>query len=169
MSVQSQVTGADALIAGIQQYAKSVGGANMATALGAGAQVLLEATQENILEQELYDTGELYDSVEWVKVNQYRVDIRVTAPHAAAYEYGYGGGKEVTITDRQRGFFCFQYQETGNDMWKALALSTTYTLAAIPARPYFRPAIDENKKQVALAIQTELARSLTRRLGIAGG
>ena len=169
MTVQSQVTGADALITGIQQYVKSVGGANMANALGAGAQVIAEATQENILEQDLYDTGELYDSVEWVKVNQYCVDIRVMAPHAAAYEYGYDGGKVVTITDRQRGFFWYKWHETGNDMWKALALSTTYTLAAIPARPYFRPAIDENKKQVALAIQTELARSLTRRLGIPGG
>jgi len=169
MTVKSQVTGADAVIAGIQQYAQAVGGANMANALGAGAQVLKEKTQENILEQGLYDRGELYDSVEWVKVNQYRVDILVTAPHAAAHEYGYGGGKEVTITQRQRAFFWYKYHETGNPMWKALALSTTYTLAAIPARPYFRPAIDANKKEVALAIQTELARSFTRKLGIAGG
>jgi len=167
--MQSQVTGTNALIAGIQQYVKAVGGANMANALGAGAQVLKEKTQENILEQDLYDTGELYDSVEWVKVNQYRVDILVTAPHAAAHEYGYGGGKVVTITPRQRAFFWYKYSETGDSMWKALALSKTYTLAAIPARPYFRPAIDENKKGVALAIQIELARSLTRRLGIAGG
>jgi len=168
MSLRTEITGADALIAGIQQYAKSVGGTNMANALGAGAQVIVEAAQENILEQELYDTGELYDSVKWVRVNQYRVDLRVDAPHAAAHEYGYGGGKEVIITDRQRGFFWHMWYETDNSMWKALALSTTYTLAAIPARPYFRPAIDETKKQVALAIQVELARALTRKLGIGG-
>ena len=58
------------------------------------------------------------------------------------------------------------YYETGDEMWKALALSTTYTLAAVPARPYFRPAIDENKKEVSLAIKVELARILTRNLGI---
>jgi HK97 gp10 family phage protein len=169
MSIQMQAVGVKDLTSQLRKIARSMGGVNTANALAAGAQVIVEAAQENVLEKGIYDTGALYDSIRAKKVNQYRVDIEVGVPYAAAHEFGYDGGKEVTITPRQRAFFWFKYYETANEMWKALALSTTYTLAAVPARPYLRPAIDENKHATALAVKVELARILTRKLGIAGG
>lgn len=85
---------------------------------------------------ELFNTeGNFPERIQTRKVNQYRVDIEVRAVYAAVHEYG----GTFTITPRQRAFFWHKWYETQDEMWKALALSVTYT---IPARPYLRPAID---------------------------
>lgn len=85
---------------------------------------------------ELFDTtGDFPSRIVTRKVNQYRVDIEVRAVYGAVHEYG----GTFTITAKQRAFFWYKWYETQEPMWKALALSDTYT---IPARPYLRPAID---------------------------
>ena len=74
------------------------------------------------------------------KINQYRVDVVVNAVYAAVHEYG----GTFTVTERQRGFFWAKWYQSGDPMWKALALSATYT---IPPRPYLRPAIDSKQRE----------------------
>jgi len=86
----------------------------------------------------------LIDSIVPRRINQFRVDVEVGVPYGAAHEFGV----TVTITEKQRDFFWYTFSQTGDEMWKALALSTTYT---IPARPYLRPAIDE-KSKIAIGV-----------------
>ncbi len=108
----------------------------IADALEDGAWVIALQARDNALAQGLFDTGDLHDSIKPVKINQFRVDVEVGVIYGAAHEFGV----TVEITPRQRAFFWAMWAETKDDMWRALALSTTYT---IPARPYLRPAIDE--------------------------
>lgn len=124
----------------------------LADSLEDGAWVITLGARDNAVRQGLFLTGELIDSILPVKVNQYRVDVRVGVPYGAVHEYG----GTFTITDRQRRFFWAKYGETGDDMWKALALSQTYT---IPPRPYLRPAIDE-RKQAAIQAAGDSVRAI---------
>jgi phage gpG-like protein len=90
---------------------------------------------------ELFNTdGDFPSRIVTQVVNQYRVDIEVRAVYGAVHEYG----GTFTITPRQRRFFWAKFYETGDDLWKALALSVQYT---IPARPYLRPAIDAKEDE----------------------
>ncbi len=75
----------------------------------------------------------------WRTSSGFEVDVIVGVVYGAAHEFGV----TVTITPKQRRFFWAMFKKTETDMWRALALSTTYT---IPARPYLRPAIDTRKK-----------------------
>lgn len=104
-----------------------------------GAERIAEAVRGKIVQQDLVKSGQLLDSVEAYKINQWTAGVRVMMPYAAVHEYGL---KNQIITARQRRFFWAMYGDTGDKMWKCLALSTTYT---IPARPYFRPAIAQAK------------------------
>jgi hypothetical protein len=106
--------------------------------------------QQNVMKQGLYDTMELHDSIKPIKVNQFRVDVEVGAGHGAVHEFGL---EKQVITPRQRRFFWAKFAETGDEMWKALALSETYT---IPARPYLRPAADEQKHAAWLTVAQSL-------------
>lgn len=115
----------------------------IAESLDTGAQVTLRQAKDNAVRQGLIDSGELVDSIVTVKVNQFRVDIRVGVVYGAAHEFGV----TVTITPKQRRFFWAMWIKTSDEMWLALALSTTYT---IKAKPYVRPAIDETKRLVAV-------------------
>lgn len=125
-----------------------------------GAEVIAEAARDNILTQELVDSGDLYDSVEAFMVNQYAAGVRSKLVYAAVHEFGL---QNQPITDKQRRFFWAMYAETGDDMWKALALSSTYT---IPARPWLRPAIDSHKEQALRAVMHAAAALLTKIAGI---
>ena len=125
----------------------------LADALEDGAWVIALEARDNAVAQGLIDSGDLIDSILPVKINQFRVDVRVNVVYGAAHEFG----TTVEITERQRRFFWAKFSETGDDMWKALALSETYT---IPARPYLRPAID-NAKVLAMHVT---ARSLAKKI-----
>lgn len=153
MSFKWRLIGYKDFNAAMQDVMQAVNGHNLVESLAAGGQVILYQIQENILEQELYKSGHLYDSVEIVKVNQYAIDVLVGAEYGAVHEFGYTG----VITPKQRAFFWAKWYETSDTMWKALALSTTYT---IPARPYVRPAVDEKMHEAML----EVAKELTRRI-----
>lgn len=65
---------------------------------------------------------------------RWAIDVGTNVIYAAAQEFGYIG----TVTERQRAFFWHMYAETGEGMWRALALSKQYV---IPMRPYLRPAV----------------------------
>ena len=121
-----------------------------------GAEVIADAARENIVEQKLVDTGDLYESVKVVGLNQYSAGVKVDSVYGATHEFGL---EKQPITDRQRRFFWARYAETKDRMWLALALSVTYT---IPARPYLRPAADEKKDDATFAIMHEAVRRLRR-------
>jgi len=89
------------------------------------------------------------------------VDIEFDIVYSAVHEYGL---YNQVITPRQRRFFWAMWNQTKDEMWKALALSVTYT---IPPRPYLRPAIDETRREAmrdtAWALRHKLAKQLRRR------
>lgn len=121
-----------------------------------GAEVIAEEARNNVLDNDLVQSGDLYEGIKAVKVNQYAAGVRVDVPYGAVHEFGL---ENQVITERQRAFFWAMHAETGEDMWKALALSYSYT---IPARPYLRPAIDTTKRAAVEAIMREAGAMLTR-------
>ena len=121
-----------------------------AESLLVGADVIADHVRDNI-RTTLYNTGALHDSVKAEIVNINTAAITVNRVYAAAHEYGLD---RQPITARQRAFFWAKFSETGNPMWKALALSRTYT---IPARPYVRPAIDNYADNAVDAIAVDFA------------
>ena len=127
-----------------------------------GAEDLADEVQDHILQQDLVDSGDMYDSVKPVKVNQYAAGVEVGVPYAAVHEFGL---KHQVATAKQIRFFWAMYRGTGEGMWKALALKGWYT---IPARPYFRPAIDQGKHSALKAIMREAASVLTRIAKVGG-
>lgn len=152
MAFQQNVLGLKDLTDNLKRIAKVVGGAALADSLATGAQEIVWQAQQNVMAQGLYDTMALHGSIRVVKVNQYTVKLvagNKDLLYACVHEYG----GTFTITEKQRKFFWAKWYESGNEMWKALALSTTYT---IPARPYLRPAIDEMKKAAILTTAQSL-------------
>jgi len=139
MTFELQATGFKELDANLQSIAAAFSPkSGVADVLDDGAEVIVIAAKDNATAHGLVKSGELIDSIHTRKVNQYRVDVVVDAAHGAAHEFGV----TVTITAKQRRFFWAMWIKSKNGMWLALALSRTYT---IPARPYLRPAIDEDK------------------------
>jgi hypothetical protein len=143
VKLRMEVTGIKELTGYFRELAREAPGKLTARTVRAGAEVILEEAKENIRGTFEEQTGALEDSGEVVVVNQFRADARFTAPYAAAQEYGL---LEQPITDLQRAFFWWRYSETGDEMWRALALSMTYT---IPTMPYLRPAIDSHQRAAA--------------------
>ncbi len=113
--------------------------AGIADVLEDGAWVIALQARDNAVAQGLIRSGELVDSIVPRKINQFRVDVEVGVVYGAAHEFGV----TVIITPKQRGFFWWMYTATRDEMWRALALSASYT---IPARPYVRPAIDTRRR-----------------------
>lgn len=62
-------------------------------------------------------------------------------PYARIHELG----GTTKVTDKMRGFFWYKFSETGDEKWKAFALSDSIT---IPARPYMEPAVDDQKDYI---------------------
>jgi phage gpG-like protein len=149
MAYQTPVIGLKDLQDNLRRIARVVGGMELADSLEKGAQEIVWQAQQNVMAQGLYDTMALHDSIHTRKVNQYRVDVRVGVVYGAVHEYG----GTFEITPRQRAFFWAKWHRTGDEMWKALALSVTYT---IPPRPYLRPAMDEMKYGAWLTVAQSL-------------
>ena len=66
---------------------------------------------------------------------------------------------EFNKTKRMESFFWAMYAETGDDMWKAMALADKIT---IPAHPYIRPAFETTWRRVAERTGEILARRITQ-------
>lgn len=63
-----------------------------------------------------------------------------------AWIHEFGGTIRIPITKKSRGFFWAMWYETGDDKWKAMALTpkTMFTIR-MPARPFLGPAlVDEH-------------------------
>lgn len=131
-------------------------GADLSGALLKGGDEMVFTIQENILAQDLIDEGNLYDNVRVERVNGRTVEVISDRPYSAAQEFGL---QEQTITPRQRAFFWAMWTAEADEMWKALALSETYT---IPAKPYFRPGVDQSKGEVLKIITSEFRKMIIR-------
>ena len=144
------VIGLSDLVGKFQAMAKELSGEARSELALRGAEVIVDSVKQKIVQQGLVLEGELLNSVIATKINQWTAGAEVNMPYAAVHEYGL---RDHVITDRQRAFFWTMYGGTGDKMWKCLALSTTYT---IPARPYFRPGIDDGKRKAAVAMADAL-------------
>lgn len=82
-------------------------------------------------------------------------------PYARIHEKG--GYTHPRVTPKSRAFFWYKFKETGDPMWKAMALSrkTRFTVP-MPKREYLMPALVKNwpqvRKQVEVAIATTARR-----------
>jgi len=143
VKAKERVTGVKELTGYFRGLAKEAPGKLTSRAVRAGAEVILGAAQANVRANFENQTGALEHSGKVVMVNQYTANVEFDIVYSAVHEYGL---ENQVITPRQRRFFWAKFSETGETMWKALALSRTYT---IPARPYLRPAIDSHKGKAA--------------------
>lgn len=82
------------------------------------------------------------------------IDVGTNVVYAATQEFGLAN---QVITDKQRRFFWAKWAETGEPMWRALALSYDYT---IPAHPYLRPALRASKDIIGRTILRSVAGAL---------
>jgi len=142
-----------------QRIADRVAGAGLRAASRAGAETILEQAKANIRDTFVNQSGRLENSgrieLEGARSRQV-ANILFDVIYAAVHEYGL---QDQPITDRQRAFFWAMWAEEGDEMWKALALSETYT---IPARPYLRPAIDSKQREALREMARVLAEEIKR-------
>jgi len=160
--MKQTVVGAAELEAKFGELLRAFKPPQVATIMLRGAQAIAEVIKDHILEQGLVDSGDMYNAVKGVKQNQYSAAVQIDVPYAAVHEYGL---KNQVATAKQIRFFWAMWAAERDPMWKALALKGSYT---IPARPYFRPAIDEGKDDALYAVMREAASVLTRIAGVGG-
>jgi phage gpG-like protein len=160
MGYTGTVVGAKELQAQFGRILNAFSPPQVAAIMLPGAKVIAEEVKDHILQQGLVDKGDMYNAVKAVKVNQYSAGVEVGVPYAAVHEFGL---QNQVATPKQIRFFWAKWAETKNTMWKALALKGSYT---IPARPYFRPAVDAAKGKALDAVMREAASVLTRMAGI---
>ena len=142
--VRQTVIGLSDLEKNIKAVIKSVSAPEMANIMLSGAEAGADSVRIHILQQGLFDKGDLLESVEAYKVNQFAAGIRVSRVYAAIHEYG--GSINVPVTAKSRKFFWYMFISTGDPKWKYMALSDKdHFVVTIPARPYFRPGIDQAK------------------------
>jgi phage gpG-like protein len=88
-------------------------------------------------------------------VFKYGVDEQIIK-YAAIHEYG----GTITITKKMRGFFWYKYAETGDEMWRSMAL-TKKTVITIPKRSYIEKGFEqfdrEEMQRMLNSIYTRMA------------
>lgn len=87
------------------------------------------------------------ESIRQVTVTGGKIEgtIGSKVPYAEIHEKG--GTTHPTITPKSRGYFWHVYMETGDDKWKAMALTKKDAFnVVLKPRPYLKPAVDEVKK-----------------------
>jgi len=155
VKVQTKVLGLDDFYHTMQRIIKLTAPNKVSVAMRSGADVILRKAQDNIRSNGLVQSGLLLTSGKVQEGRGYSVEIVFDRVYAAAHEYGL---LKQPITERQRRFFWFKFLEDGDPMWRALALSETYT---IPARPYLRPAIDSERVR-AMRLAASVLESMIR-------
>jgi HK97 gp10 family phage protein len=156
------VSGMVELTQNLKELAKLVSGEELEHALMQGGFVIEAAAKENVTEQDLIDTGNLRDGITTEAVTHELVEVGPQAEYGAIHEFG--GEVHPRVTSKMRGWAFAMFRETGNDMYLGIALTKKETLnITIPARPYMRPAMDENETLVLEKIGQDLERSISRK------
>ena len=158
-----QVRGVEQFTAQMKRVAQIIPQGDLAEALEAGGWIIANEAKDNVLRQDLVKSGALYESIKPVPIGKTAVDIMVGVPHGAVHEFGLPkGGKGVhSATAKQIRFFWAMWLQTGESMWKALALKKGYT---IPPRPYLTPAVKDKKDEAVKQIAIQLAIALSNKL-----
>jgi len=114
------------------------------------AKLLQSQMRENILRLDAYDTGELFNSVQWTQIESGVYTVGPTAEHAIYIEYGTGiynersGGNEpITPTDMQALAF-----ETADGEQVVVA-----SVEGMKPRSFFRSAVNKAEEEGWLAEQ----------------
>ena len=126
-------------------------------AVGAGATVVKKAAQKNLKQNRSIKSGNLYRSLKTQKVKKVHGIYRIftqgrrapknqRGPHAHLVEFG-------TAPRRLKKP---HYAKIGNTwVW------VTHT-GSMPAKPFFRPALDENKPEVLRAMMLRMAKRMAK-------
>lgn len=146
------VVGAVELDNNLRAMARLVDGPKVMDALMQGGFVIERAAKENVQEQGLIDTGKLRASIRTQPAaGEKAVLVGTNVVYAAIHEFG--GVLQPTVTAKMRGWAWHMYKQTGDGKYKGMALTKKGKLNIhLPARPYLRPAADENKVQVLQAV-----------------
>lgn len=80
-------------------------------------------------------TNNLFNSINVAESTPERITFEADAPHAQIHNEG--GVLNVPITERSRKYFWFMFMQTGNTMWRAMALTKKTRLTIkMPKRQY---------------------------------
>lgn len=118
------------------------------SAASAGAQVIVKEAKNNIRQNGSIKTGTLLDSIRKRKKKRthgiYEVFTDKSAPHAHLVEWGTGPRKlkqpkEIKI----------------NGTWRIITQT-----GSMPAKPFFRPAVDENQNVIMRKMTERMAKRL---------
>lgn len=129
-----------------------------------GGKVYERGAKQRITEQGLVDTGNLRAKVS----ADPSVDGVDVGPRGVVYAaiHEFGGVTRPTVTPKMRGFAWWRFRQTGDPMWRAIALTKkTHLTVRIPARPYMRPTFDEDSGAAERAIQRAAEARLQRMFG----
>ncbi len=144
MTITAEVTGAEEL-AGQLKILSKISDREMVTSLFEGAKVLETEVKRNIRTQKLIDTGNYRTSVKAEKKRD-EADVHTDVIYARIHEYG------GTITAKRAPYLVF--------FWKGRWFRVKSV--TIPARPHWRPAIDNEQKKILDAIEKSLLIFLQR-------
>lgn len=115
-------------------------------------------------------SGKLRDSIRMIEPKPKAGNItgglmagRSNVPYARIHELG--GFTHPRITAKSRRFFWHKFYETGDPMWKAMALTRKRRFTVpMPKREYLRPALHKSwpqvRKQVGVAIELMAKKNL---------
>jgi phage gpG-like protein len=145
------VLGLPELSRNIARLKKIAGGPNMRAALMAGAAVVEAAAKVNIRQQGLIDEGRLRASIAATPVTDNEVWIGTNVIYAAIHEFG-----GVIRAKNAPALFFF---------WEEKGVFVRTQQVTIPARPYLRPALLDNKAEILNAISLELGQAITGEFG----
>lgn len=133
-----------------------------------GGFVFERGAKKRIRSQGLIDTGNLRDStIAEPDVSVTKGVAVVIGPRGVIYAaiHEFGGVLHPRVTRKMRGFAWHKFKETGEPMWRAIALTRKARLTIkIPARPYMRPTFDEDKDRAVRAINKSIAEKIARRV-----
>ncbi len=115
-----------------------------------GAQVVKKHAKRNIKANGSIYTGTLYNAIKTAKVKNkhgvYRIFTGKDAPHAHLVEYGTGPRNLSEPKQVQIGNTWVTIEQTGS----------------MPAKPFFRPALDENEIEVLREMKKRAAKRMTK-------
>jgi phage gpG-like protein len=141
-----EVVGVQTFSRNIHKLMAVVSGPGIDRALMQGGFVVERSAKENIRSQHLIDTGNLRSSIRTVLFRHGQVIVGTNVVYAAIHEFG------GTITPKNAKWLVFKI----GDQW------VMTDSVDIPARPYLRPALDKNRRNVVKKVRETLNHEVMR-------
>jgi HK97 gp10 family phage protein len=150
--------GGDVLAQMLKKYAPKIRDAIQDSAVGAGATVIKKEAQKNLKRNGSIQSGNLYRSLKTQKVKGTHGAYKIftqgryapkgqRGPHAHLVEFG-TGPRELDEPRQTR---------LPDGKW----VVTTHT-GSMPAKPFFRPAIDEHKPEILRKMMQQAAKRMAK-------